>query len=286
MLQHRQGQGPLKGKKSTKSQSDSEAMSLPVWIQLKNLANKNLFETIRDEASKNLSESTDTEGVTEGQGASGVRSTCHKSPFEAKARKHHAETRIKALINLRGASKYWRTQFLLGSADWNRTLPNWPLIMTIISTKAILNKAKGLKSELDYESLPRHATNSPTVTGNDILAKVKKKCVGIDKFCFDQRRWKGKLSKFAESVDKANNGTRSYHRSNKQWLSEACKWAHVQGKGWQKAGGTVASVRRPCTLIAIWTFVSCVRGLLSPASLNMRARATLPRVVLLLRMST
>ena len=48
----------------------------------------------------------------------------------------------------------------------------------------------------------------------------------------------------------------------------------------------VASVCCPCTLIAIWTFVSCVRGLLSPASLNMRARATLPRVVLLLRIST
>ena len=30
--------------------------------------------------SKNRSESTDTEGVTEGQGASGVRSTGHKSP--------------------------------------------------------------------------------------------------------------------------------------------------------------------------------------------------------------
>ena len=27
---------------------------------------------------------------------------------------------------------------------------------------------------------------------------------------------------------------------------------------------------RPCTLISIWTFVSCVRGLLSPASLNMQ----------------
>ena len=70
----------MKGKKSTKSQSDSEAMSLPVGIQLKNLANKNLFETIRDEASKNRSESTDTEGVTEGQGTSGVRSTGHKLP--------------------------------------------------------------------------------------------------------------------------------------------------------------------------------------------------------------
>ena len=53
-----------------------------------------------------------------------------------------------------------------------------------------------------------------------------------------------------------------------------------------RAVSLLASVRRPCTLIAIWTFVSCVRGLLSPASLNMRARATLPRVVLLLRTST
>ena len=45
----------------------------------------------------------------------------------------------------------------------------------------------------------------------------------------------------------------------------------------QSARPPVASVRRPCTLIAIWTFVSCVRGLLSPASLNMRARANLHR---------
>ena len=36
-----------------------------------------------------------------------------------------------------------------------------------------------------------------------------------------------------------------------------------------------ASVRRPCTIISIWTFVSWVRELLSPASLKMRARATL-----------
>ena len=49
---------------------------------------------------------------------------------------------------------------------------------------------------------------------------------------------------------------------------------------------TLASVRRPRTLISILTFVSCVRGLLSPASLNMRARATLQGVVLLLRRST
>ena len=48
----------------------------------------------------------------------------------------------------------------------------------------------------------------------------------------------------------------------------------------------LASVRRPCTLISIWTFVSRVRGLLSPASLNMRARATLRGVVLLLLIST
>ena len=48
---------------------------------------------------------------------------------------------------------------------------------------------------------------------------------------------------------------------------------------------SVASVRRPSTLISILTFVSCVRGLLSPASLNMRARATLRGVVLLLRIS-
>ena len=48
----------------------------------------------------------------------------------------------------------------------------------------------------------------------------------------------------------------------------------------------LASVRRPSTLISIWTFVSCVRGLLSLASLNMRARATLRGVVLLLLIST
>ena len=48
-------------------------------------------------------------------------------------------------------------------------------------------------------------------------------------------------------------------------------------------GGGVASVRRPRTLISIWNFVSCVRGLLSPASLNMRARTTLRGVVLLPR---
>ena len=48
---------------------------------------------------------------------------------------------------------------------------------------------------------------------------------------------------------------------------------------------TLASVRRPRTLISILTFVSCLRGLLSPASLNMRARATLRGVVLLLRIS-
>ena len=48
----------------------------------------------------------------------------------------------------------------------------------------------------------------------------------------------------------------------------------------------LASVRRPRTLISILTFVSCVRGLLSPASLNMRARATLRGVVLLLRIPT
>ena len=47
----------------------------------------------------------------------------------------------------------------------------------------------------------------------------------------------------------------------------------------------IASVRRPCTLIAVWTFVSCVRGLLSPASLNMRARANLRGLVILLRIS-
>ena len=48
----------------------------------------------------------------------------------------------------------------------------------------------------------------------------------------------------------------------------------------------LASVCRPCTLISIWTFVSCVRGLLSLAHLNMRTRATLREVVLLLRIST
>ena len=48
---------------------------------------------------------------------------------------------------------------------------------------------------------------------------------------------------------------------------------------------TLASVRRPRTLISIWTFVICVRGLLSPSS-NMRARATLRGVMLLLRIST
>ena len=39
----------------------------------------------------------------------------------------------------------------------------------------------------------------------------------------------------------------------------------------------LASVWHPCTLISSWNFVSCVPGLLtlSPASLNMRARATL-----------
>ena len=47
----------------------------------------------------------------------------------------------------------------------------------------------------------------------------------------------------------------------------------------------LASVRRPRTLISILTFVSCVRGLLSPASLNMHARATLRVVVLLLHIS-
>ena len=51
------------------------------------------------------------------------------------------------------------------------------------------------------------------------------------------------------------------------------------------SGPKVASVRRPCTLISVLTFVSCVLGLLSPASLNMRARATLRGVVLLLRIS-
>ena len=48
----------------------------------------------------------------------------------------------------------------------------------------------------------------------------------------------------------------------------------------------LASVRRPRTLISIWTCVSCVRGLLRPASLNMRARATLRVIVLLLLIST
>ena len=51
-------------------------------------------------------------------------------------------------------------------------------------------------------------------------------------------------------------------------------------------GSAIASVRRPRTLISILTFVSCVRGLLNPASLNMRARLTLRGVVLLLRIST
>ena len=48
------------------------------------------------------------------------------------------------------------------------------------------------------------------------------------------------------------------------------------------------SLCRPCTLtlISIWTFVSCMRGLLSPASLNMRTRANLRGVVLLLCIST
>ena len=44
-----------------------------------------------------------------------------------------------------------------------------------------------------------------------------------------------------------------------------------------RANWILASVRRPRTLISIWNSVSCVRGLLSPASLNMRARTTLPR---------
>ena len=35
----------------------------------------------------------------------------------------------------------------------------------------------------------------------------------------------------------------------------------------------IASVCRPRTLIASWTFVSCVRGFLSPASLKMRAKS-------------
>ena len=52
---------------------------------------------------------------------------------------------------------------------------------------------------------------------------------------------------------------------------------------WSKVA--VASVCRPRTLFSILTFVSFVRGLLSPASLNMRARATLREVVLLLRIS-
>ena len=47
----------------------------------------------------------------------------------------------------------------------------------------------------------------------------------------------------------------------------------------------IASVRCHRTLISILTFVSCVRGLLIPASLNMRARATLRGVVLILRIS-
>ena len=51
------------------------------------------------------------------------------------------------------------------------------------------------------------------------------------------------------------------------------------------APSDLASVRRPRTLIAIWTFVSCVRGLLSPASLKMRARANLRGVAILLRIS-
>ena len=51
-------------------------------------------------------------------------------------------------------------------------------------------------------------------------------------------------------------------------------------------GSILAYVCRPCTLLSIWTFVSCVRGLLSPASLNMRARATLRGVMLVLRIST
>ena len=56
--------------------------------------------------------------------------------------------------------------------------------------------------------------------------------------------------------------------------------------GMQYGGGSLlASVCCPCTLIPICTFVSCVLGLLSPASLNMRARATLRGVVLLLRIS-
>ena len=52
---------------------------------------------------------------------------------------------------------------------------------------------------------------------------------------------------------------------------------------WSKVA--VASVCHPRTLFSILTFVSFVRGLLSPASLNMRARATLREVVLLLRIS-
>ena len=61
------------------------------------------------------------------------------------------------------------------------------------------------------------------------------------------------------------------------WRYPCNHWNRNHGNG-----ETLASVRRPRTLISIWTFVSCVRGLLSPASLNMRARATLRGVVLLL----
>ena len=170
------GKGPLKGKKSTKSQSDSEAISLPVGIQLKNLANKNLFETIRDEASKNRSESTDTEGVTEGQGqgTSGVRSTGHKSP---NIRNESDETPRKdsdqSLDKFTRCFEILTNTISAGFSGLKSDIAELATDHDDYIDEGDSDQSQGSESESDYESLPRHATNSPTVTVNDILAKVK-----------------------------------------------------------------------------------------------------------------
>ena len=76
-------------------------------------------------------------------------------------------------------------------------------------------------------------------------------------------------------------------KSRELYSKEKDNSSKFEGKtvAWEHTSLYLASVRRPRTLIAIWTFVSCVRGLLSPASLKMRARATLEGVVLLLPIS-